>query len=86
MNHMNKTDKHLEFKLSEWENNINYTDLSIHRNTKSIDIEIYGKPTLTFVTVQCTSNHHREHKLAAFNFYVTRKLKLTTTKEAKQQE
>jgi len=48
MNHMNNTDKHLEFKLSEEENNtINYLDLSIHGNTNNIDIEVYRKPTLT---------------------------------------
>jgi len=39
MNHMNNTDKHLEFKLWEEENNtINCLDLSIHTNTNSIDI------------------------------------------------
>jgi hypothetical protein len=41
MNHVNNIDKHLEFKLSEEENNsINYLDLSIHRNTNSIDLGI----------------------------------------------
>jgi len=34
---MNNIDKHMEFKLSEEENNtINYLDLSIHSNTNSI--------------------------------------------------
>jgi len=81
MNHMNYIEKHLEFKLSEEENStINYLDLSIHRNTNSIDIEIYSKPTLTGVTIQFSSNHPLKHKLAGFNFYINRILTLTITK------
>ena len=68
MNHMNNIDKHLEFKLSEEENiAINYLDLSIHRNTDNIGIGIYRKPTHTDVTIQFSSNHLDQHKLAAFN-------------------
>jgi hypothetical protein len=70
---MNSIDKHLEFKLLEEENNtINYLDLSTHKNTNSIGIGIYRKPTHTDVTVQFSSNHSLEHKLAAFNFYINR--------------
>jgi len=87
MNHTSNIDKHLEFKLSEEENNTaNYLTLSIHRNTNSIDIEIYRKPTLTDVTVQFSSNHPLEHELAAFNFYINRILTLPITKQTKQQE
>jgi len=69
MNHTDNIGKHLEFKLPEEENStIHYPDLSIHRNTNSIDIEIYRQPTLTDVTLQFSSNHSIEHKLAAFNF------------------
>jgi len=47
---MNNIDKHLEFKLLEEENNtINYLDLSIHRNTNSIDLGICRKPTHTLI-------------------------------------
>ena len=54
-------DKHLEFKLSEEENNtLNYPDLSIHRNTNKIDVQIYRKPTHTDVTIQFSSNHPLE--------------------------
>jgi len=84
---MNNTDKHLEFKLLEEETNtINYLDLSIHRNTNSIDLGIYRKPTHTDITIQFSSNHPDEHKLAAFNFYVSRMLVLPITKQAKKQE
>jgi hypothetical protein len=87
MSHIKNTDKHLEFKLSEEENNtMNYLDLSIHRNTNSIDIRIYTKPTHTDATIQFSSNHPLEHKLAAFSFYINRMLTLPITKQAKQQE
>jgi len=87
MNHMNNTDKHLEFKLSEEENKtINYLDLSIHRNTNSTDIRSYIKPSHTDATIQFSSNHPLEHKLAAFSFYINRMLTLPITKRAKQQE
>jgi hypothetical protein len=38
---MNNTDKHLEFKISEEQDNSrNYLDLSIHRNANYIDLGI----------------------------------------------
>ena len=84
---MNNIDKHLEFKLSEKENNTtNYLDLSIHRNTNSIDVGIYRKPTHTDISIQFSSNHPYEHKLAAIYLYVNRLLVLLITKQAKQQE
>jgi hypothetical protein len=77
----------LAFKLSEEENNsINYLEFSIHRNINSIDLGIYRKPTYTDITIQFSSNHPLEHKLAAFNFYINRMLTLPITKQAKQQE
>ena len=36
-------------------------NLSIHRNTNSIDIGIYRKSTHTDVTIQLSSNHPLEH-------------------------
>ena len=87
INHMNNSDKHLEFKLSEENNNsINYLDLSIHRNTNSIDLGIYRKPTHTDVSTQFSFSHPLENKLAAFNFYINRMLTLPITKQTKQQE
>ena len=87
MNHKNNTDKHLEFKISEEENNsIKYLDLSIHRNINSINLGIYSKPTHTYVTIQFSSIHPLKHKLAAFRFHINRMLTLPITKQAKQQE
>ena len=77
----------MEMQLSEEENNtINYLDLSIRRNTNSIYLGIYRKPTHTDITTQFSSNHPYEYKLAAFNFYLNRLLVLPITKQAKQQE
>jgi len=88
INHTNNIEKHMEFKLSEEKinNSINYPDLFIHRNTNSIEIRIYRKPTHTDATIQFSSNHPLEHKIAAFNFYINRMLTLAITKQAKQQE
>jgi hypothetical protein len=84
---MNNTDKHFEFKLSEEENNtINYLNLSIHRNTNSVDLVIYRKTIHTDVTIHSSSNLPLEHKIAAFNFYINTILTLPITKQAKQQE
>jgi len=84
---INNRDKHLEFKLLEEENNtINYLDLSIHRNTNSIDLGIYRKPTHTDIIIQFSSNHPYKHKLATFKVYANRLLVLPITKQAKQQE
>ena len=80
---MNNIDEHLEFKLSEEHNTINYLDLSIHTNNNSIDlgIYVYRKSTHTDVTKQFPSNHPLEHILAAFNIYINRMLTRPITKK-----
>lgn len=84
MTQLNNIDKHLEFKLSEEENNtINHIDLPVHRNTNSIDVEIYRKPTHSDVTIHFSSNQLLEQKFAALNFYINRMLTLPITKQAK---
>jgi hypothetical protein len=81
MNHMNNRDKHLEFKLLEEENStINYLDLSIHRNTNSINIGIYRKPTHTDVTIQFPS------QTCSIQFLYKLNVNTTNPKKAKQQE
>jgi hypothetical protein len=87
INHMNNIDKHPEFKITEEENkSINYFDLSIHRNINNIDLSIYRKPKHSDIPTHFSSNHPHEHKLAAFNYYINRKLTLPITKQAKQKE
>jgi len=66
MNHVNNIDWHLQFKISKEEDNItNYLDFSIHRNKNIVDIGIYRKLTCTDTTIQFSSNHQYERKLAA---------------------
>ena len=74
-------DQNLQFKMSSEENNIiNYSNITIHRNNNNIDISIYRKPTGTDITIQFSSNHPYEHKIAAFNYY------LPITEESKRVE
>ena len=87
LNHMNNIQKHPEFQITEEENNnINYSDLTIHRHNNKLNIEIYRKPTQTDVTIHFTSNHPSEQKLAAFISYINRTIRLPITGQAKQQE
>jgi hypothetical protein len=82
LNHANNIDKHLQFKLSTEKNNIiNYLDLSVYRISRKIELGIYWKPVSTDTTIQFSSNHPYEHKLAALNYYTNRLLTLHTTKE-----
>jgi hypothetical protein len=56
-------DKNLQIKISTEENNtIHYPDISIYRNNKSINIEVYRKPTETGTVIHLTSNHPYEQK------------------------
>ena len=81
-NYMNNIHKYLEFKLTEDENNnINYLDLSIHRNNNNLQLGIYRKPTQTDTTIHFTSNDPLEHKLAAYKFYINRMLAIPTRME-----
>jgi hypothetical protein len=87
INHVNNIDKHLQFKISTQGINLtNYLDISIHRNNNNIDIGIYRKPTCTDTTIQFSSNHPYEHKLASFNYYINRMITLPITEQSKQQE
>jgi len=87
LSYMNNVHKHLEFQITEEENNnINYLDLTIHRHNNKLSKEIYRKPTHTDVTMHFTSNHPFEQKLTAFIFYINSMITLPITEQAKQQE
>jgi len=51
-----------------------------------MDISIYRKTTCTDTTIQFSSNHPHEHKIAAFRYYINRMIKLPTTKNLKKEE
>jgi hypothetical protein len=85
--HVNKVDKNLQFKITKEENNtIQYLDISIYRNEKSIRISIYRKPTETGTVIHVSSNHPNEQKIMAFSYYINRMITLPITEEAKNKE
>jgi hypothetical protein len=54
---MNNIHKHLEFRSTlEENNNTSYLDSSIHRDTHSLQMGIYRKPTQTDTTIHFTYN------------------------------
>jgi hypothetical protein len=59
---------------------VNYLDISIHRNNNKTDLSIYRKPTDTDTTIQLTSNHPYEHKIAAFTYFTHGMLTLPSQK------
>jgi hypothetical protein len=49
---------------------------SITRKPTSLKLDIYLKSSATNTTISFLSNHAIEHKLAAYNFFINRKLSL----------
>jgi hypothetical protein len=85
LHQINNIDNNVQSEMSTVENNtINYLDISIHRN--NIDISIYRKPTSTDTSIQLSSNHPYEHKIAVFTYNIHRMIPLPITEESKQEE
>ena len=61
-------------------------DLTICREDKNLDLNIYRKPTSTDTCFHQLSNHPNEHKAAAFRYYIHRMQSLPISEEAKQKE
>jgi len=86
-NFMNNVDKHLEFKMSTGEHSVtNYLDLSNNRNASNMDLCIYRKPTYIDITIHFSSNHPYNHKLAAFNYYISRMLTMPISEQARKRK
>ena len=84
---MNNINEQLDFKATrEINKSINYLDLTINRSINKIEINIHRKPTNADITIQHTSNHPRDHKLAAFTYYINRMITLPITEKAKKHE
>jgi hypothetical protein len=87
--YVNKIHLNLAFTSTQEEkNSISYIDLSISRQTQGIEIGIYRKPTTTDTTINFSSNHPMEHKMAAYRYLINRMTTLplsTTQKEAEWQ-
>jgi hypothetical protein len=67
----------MKFTVTE-ENNkqIDFLDLNIYNKQGSIEIDIYRKPTYTDTTINNSSCHPGEHKMAAFKNWIHRIHKL----------
>ena len=65
----------------EDKNTINFLDLQLIRQPTGIEIDIYRKPTTIDTTINNTSNHPREHKMAAYRYLINRMLSLPLSKE-----
>jgi hypothetical protein len=61
-------------------------DLTINRNINKFEINTFRKPTNADITIQHTSNHPRDHKLAAFTYYMNRMITLPITEKGKKHE
>jgi hypothetical protein len=85
-NLINKTHPNLQFiPTHEHNNNISFLDLLLVRQHDKIEIDIFRKPTTTDTTINYTSNHPIEHKMAAFR-YLTNRISLPLTTERKKME
>ena len=64
--HIIKVHPNLQFTPTfEHNNSISFLDLLIIREPTQIEIDIFRKPTTTETTINYTSNHPTEHKMAA---------------------
>jgi hypothetical protein len=59
-------------KENEQNNQLNYLDITIHRQQTKIKISIYRKPTYTDSIIPFTSNHPTQQKYAAIRFLQNR--------------
>ena len=81
---MNNINERLDFKATrEINKSINYLDLTVNRNINKFEINIYRKLTNADITIQHTSNHPWDHKLAAFMCYINRMITLPSQKRQK---
>jgi hypothetical protein len=77
-NYMNKIHHNLEFTPThEHNNSISFLDLLTIRQPSKIETDIYRKPTTTDITINFTSNHPAEHKVAAYRYLINRMLSLS---------
>jgi len=75
--HINKVHPNLQFTPTfEHNNSISFLDLLIIRHPTQIEIDIFQKPT-TDTTINYTSNHPTENKMAAYRYLINRMLSLS---------
>jgi hypothetical protein len=60
--------------------------LTIIKHPSKIEIDIYRKPATTDTTINYSSNHPTEHKMAAYRYMINRILTLPLTAEKRNNE
>jgi len=84
---INKLHPDLQFThTQEQDNTVNFLDLHLIRHPNTTEIDIYRKTTTTDTTINFTSNHPTEHKLAAYRFLIHRMLSLPLSTKKKSIE
>lgn len=77
----------IKFTLEVEENNtINFLDIKITRNDNTLKFGIFRKPSQTDHVIPEDSNHHPQHKMAAFRCYVHRLLTIPLSDASYQTE
>jgi len=80
--HINKIHPNLQFTPTlEHNNSISFLDLLIIRHPTQIEIDNFRKPTTTDTTINYTSNHPTEHKMAAYRYLINRMTSLPLSVE-----
>jgi hypothetical protein len=87
LNDFNNIHTNLQFTLeTEFNNNINYLDISIHRSETDLTFHIYRKPTFTDTIIPHDSCHPVQHKHAAIRFLYNRLYTYDLDEDAKSKE
>jgi len=80
--YINKIHPNLQFTPTlEHNNSVSFLDLLIIRHPTQIEIDIFRKPTTTDTTINYTSNHPTEHKMAAYHHMINRMTALPLSAE-----
>jgi hypothetical protein len=83
----NTQHENLQITINEEINNqIEYLDLKLTNKQGQLEIEVYRKPTATDITINNSSCHPREHKLAAYKCWLQRLCKLPLDAKNKRKE
>lgn len=86
-NYTNNVHPKLKFTTElEANNELNFLDITIKKDNGKFSFKIYRKPTTTDTTIHATSHHPLSHKMAAYNSFVNRMLKVPLSPEAYHEE
>jgi len=84
---LNSLHPNLKFTMEvEFNNKINFLDLTLERLDNTIEFKIYRKPTQTDHMIPWDSCHHISHKMAALNSLLHRLFSIPMTKENFEEE